>query len=188
MLGDTGSADGDTRSDNEGDIADRLADNLLLDDSNCDDVGAEANSELKKEETFKSKKKQMSKKKKKVMQSVAYTESEIEKIDLHEIAGSKKQKKKLEREKILTNTEKKLSPRTLRRLKQMLVEMKPSPPEPKYMTDLIDFTDLEHRCTYCNQSFVSKNKLFKHLNSSGHAMYVPKETAPGTSKSSRNRR
>ena len=185
-------------SDDDSKLADRLDDDLVLSEENCDksnaDVGSvlEEDTDLVENVNSRSKKKQKtSKKKKKNIQPVASPESEEEEIDLHEVAGSKKQKKKLEREKILTNTEKKLSPRTLRKLKQMMEGMKPPPPEPKYMNDLIDFTGLDHRCGYCNQSFVSKNKLFKHLNSTGHAVYLPKETVSSCSsscKTSRNRR
>lgn len=142
------------------------------------------------ESSSKSKKKQnRSKKKKKSIQPLACVDPENEEIDLHEMAISKKQRKKLEREKILTNnTEKKLSPRTLRRLKLLMEEAKPAPPEPKYMNDLIDFTGLEHRCAYCNQSFISKNKLFKHLNSTGHDTPLPNETNSNSSKNVRNRK
>lgn len=46
----------------------------------------------------------------------------------------------------------------------------------KNCSSQIDCLDLNHVCASCNESFDSKNKLFQHLKSTGHEIFLPTKT------------
>ncbi|XP_046406512.1 dnaJ homolog subfamily C member 21-like [Ischnura elegans] len=48
--------------------------------------------------------------------------------------------------------------------------------------------DLKNTCAVCNSSFTSKNKLFNHLKSTGHSVYIPKSSSTEEEKPSRRRK
>jgi len=50
-----------------------------------------------------------------------------------------------------------------------------------------DVSKSENLCVQCKAAFPSKNKLFNHLKSSGHAVYIPTETKPIVSNKSKKK-
>uniref|UniRef100_A0A0K8SV21 DnaJ homolog subfamily C member 21 n=1 Tax=Lygus hesperus TaxID=30085 RepID=A0A0K8SV21_LYGHE len=107
-------------------------------------------------------------------------------MDLEEIEASRKSKKGRNRPSDIPTTSSK--PKNKKKEQKQLsknsipVEDKPKEVEP------IRPEDAEISCVSCKDVFKSKNALFKHLKSTGHAVHVPTDKPPVTKKKGKSKR